>query len=95
MNFINHSGEGSLDSGDTLECINAGINTVRAALRTLSCAARTTPTPEQIGTVLASLADWNEAAQALIDATEPDRGDLDIDDGHENDADDNCTGSGP
>ena len=82
MNFIQES-QDSVDSGDALDCITVGIETVTTALRTL----RGKPTPEQIDFVLESLEEWKTAAQALIDVTEPDADDYPCDD--------NCTGSGP
>ena len=90
MNFINHSGHCSLDSGDALDCISAGIETITAALATLRADCELSKTSDEtFAATIAALEDWKTAAQALLDCTKDEGGD----DGYP--GDDNCTGSGP
>lgn len=85
MRFVDLSDEGSLDSGDALNCINSGIDTITTALATL----RGKPTPEQIAGVLVDLDEWRTSARALIAYTTPEEeDDEDTDDLEDEYADD-------
>jgi hypothetical protein len=69
MNFINHSGPGSLDSGDAIECITRGIALARALLAVdWSICLIERELTERAASPLRA---WVDAAQALIDATQP------------------------
>jgi hypothetical protein len=67
MNFVNHSGPGSLDSGDALECIRKGIELARALL-SVDWSSNMTER-EHTEAAAAPMRVWVDAAQALIDAT--------------------------
>lgn len=82
MKFVNQSDSGSLDSGDAIDCIRAGIETITAALVTLRADCEQSKTSsETFAATIAALEDWKRNAQALLDYTEPDEDEDDDEEG--------------
>jgi hypothetical protein len=70
MNFVDHSGPGSLDSGDSMACIERGIEVADELLKVLDADMELSKTSRDAFSKQAdALREWKRAASELIDAT--------------------------
>lgn len=83
MNFINHTGPNSLDSGDSLECIGTGIEVAGRLLQALEADMNVSSSSrEAFGSRADELREWMQASARLLKATEDENED-DEDDAQE------------